>query len=111
MTKEEKRLWYDFLKNHPLTFHRQKVLGSYVVDFYCAAAGLVIELDGSQHASDEGIARDAERDAYLEGLGLYVLRIGNYNINKYFNSVCDGIQEIIDERTLASPLVQIPQKH
>jgi len=63
MTKEERHLWYDFLKHYPIRFSRQKVLGSYIVDFYSAKAGLVIELDGSQHYEENGLFKDAERSA------------------------------------------------
>ena len=54
MTKEEKHLWYDFLRTYSVPFSRQKVLGKYIVDFYCAEAKLVIELDGSEHYNEEG---------------------------------------------------------
>ena len=99
MTKEEKHLWYDFLKKLPLTINRQKVIGKYIVDFYCAEAKLVIELDGFQHATEKGIITDSERDAYLNSLGLTVLRYSNYDVNKFFESVCDGIKEYIKENT------------
>ena len=98
MTEEEKRLWYDCLKNMPQTVNRQKVIGKYIVDFYCASADLVIELDGNQHATDEGLARDKVRDEFLNSLGLYVLRIGNYEINTNFNGVCEVVEAIINER-------------
>ena len=62
MTKEENHLWYDFLKSQPVTFKRQKVIGNYIVDFFCAEARLVIELDGSQHYNDAGKAADMVRD-------------------------------------------------
>lgn len=91
MTKEERRLWYDFLKELPVTFHRQKVIGNYIVDFYCASAKIVIELDGTQHFLDEGIKKDKERDDYLSSLGLTVLRYSNYEINASFDSVCQDI--------------------
>ena len=74
MTKEERHLWYDFLKTLPVTVHRQKVIGSYIVDFYCASAKLVIELDGSQHYEEMGRQKDEIRDAYLESIGCRVLR-------------------------------------
>jgi very-short-patch-repair endonuclease len=99
MTKEEKHLWYDFLKDVPQTVNRQKVIGKYVVDFYCADAKLVIELDGSQHFSDKGIEEDRERDSYLNGLGIMVLRYSNYDLKTNFNGVCDGITEIINGRS------------
>ena len=87
MTKEERHLWYDCLKKLPVTVHRQKVMGKYIVDFYCAAAKLVIEIDGSQHFEEKGIAADRERDEYLRGLGLVVKRYSNADINQRFESV------------------------
>ena len=91
MTKQERHLWYDFLKLLPVTVHRQKVIGDYIVDFYCASAKIVIELDGSQHYDSKGIEKDAKRDAYLNSLGITVLRYSNFDVNKNFNGVCDDI--------------------
>ena len=91
MTKEERHLWYDFLKPLPVMVHRQKVIGSYIVDFYIASANLVIELDGSQHYDEEGRRADECRDAYLKSLGLTVLRYSNADIQQRFQSVCEDI--------------------
>lgn len=91
MTKEEKRLWYDFLKNLPHTVNRQKVIGDYVVDFYCGNAKIVIELDGSQHLTTIGRATDQKRDAYLNRLGITVLRYSNLDILENFEGVCADI--------------------
>ena len=91
MTKEERHLWYDCLKNAPMNFKRQKVIGSYIVDFYCAAAKLAIELDGSQHYDDEGKAKDAVRDAFLESRGITVLRYCDLDVNRNFEGVCEDI--------------------
>ena len=88
MTKEENHLWYDFLKKLPITVHRQKVVGKYIVDFYCADAKLVIELDGSQHYELKGRAEDKERDEYLQALGITVVRYSNLDIHKRFEAVC-----------------------
>ena len=88
MTKEERRLWYDFLKQLPLTVNRQKVISRYIVDFYCASAKLVIELDGSQHYESEGTASDWERDYALNQLGITVVRYSNSDINRNFDGVC-----------------------
>ena len=88
MTKEERRLWYDFLKQLPLTVNRQKVIGHYIVDFYCASAKLVIELDGSQHYESEGTTSDWERDYALNQLGITVVRYPNSDINRNFDGVC-----------------------
>ena len=91
MTKEERHLWYDFLKTIPVTVNRQKVLGKYIVDFYIASAKLVIELDGSQHYEDKGVENDKRRDEFLNSLGIKVLRYSNLDINKRFESVCQDI--------------------
>ncbi len=88
MTKEERHLWYDFLRSYPIKFTRQKVLGKYIVDFYCAKANLVIELDGSQHYEDEGLISDKKRTAYLEQYGIAVIRISNLDVLKNFEGVC-----------------------
>ena len=102
MTKEERHLWYDFLRNYPVKFTRQKILGKYIVDFYSAKAKLIIELDGSQHYEDEKIKKDAERTAYLEQYGLQVVRIPNNQINEHFREVCEYIDNIV--RGKASPV-------
>ena len=91
MTKEERHLWYDFLKLLPVTVHRQKILGRYIVDFYIASAKIVVELDGSQHYETEGQQKDAERDAYIASLGCKVLRYSNADVNQRFFSVCEDI--------------------
>ena len=91
MTKEERHLWYDFLKGLEIMVHRQKIFGNYIVDFYIADSRLIIELDGSQHYSLEGKQRDADRDSYLESLGMTVLRYSNADINQRFDGVCQDI--------------------
>ena len=95
MTKEERHLWYDFLKTLPVTFHRQKVIGPYIVDFYCAKPRLVIELDGSQHFEEAGAFADRERDRYLNEQGLRVLRFSNLDVNRNFRGVCEEILKYI----------------
>ena len=100
MTKEERHLWYDFLKGLPVTVHRQKVIGQFIVDFYVAEAKLVIELDGSQHYEPEGKQKDGERDAYLCSLGLTVLRYSNADVNQRFASVCEDIWNRLPEKPL-----------
>lgn len=91
MTREERHLWYDFLRSYPVRFSRQKVLGQYVVDFYSAEAKIVIELDGSQHYSVDNMRNDEERTAFLENYGLRVIRIPNNEINGNFDGVCEYI--------------------
>lgn len=90
-TKEENHLWYDFLRHYPVQFRRQKIFGSFIVDFYCAKANLVVELDGSQHYEEDGMAYDRERTAYLNGLGLEVIRFSNRDVNERFQAVCQMI--------------------
>ena len=101
MTKEEKHLWYDYLRTYPVRFLRQKVLGKYIVDFYCAEAKLVIELDGSQHYEEKGIEYDAERTAYLEKYGLRVIRIENIEINKNFDGICEYIDRLVNNPSVS----------
>ena len=91
MTKEERHLWYDFLKQIPLTVHRQKILGKYIADFYIASAKIVIELDGSQHFEDVHMQQDALRDDYFRQIGCMVLRYSNADVNLRFSSVCEVI--------------------
>ena len=97
MTKEERHLWYDFLRNHPIRFSRQKVLGKYIADFYCAAARLVIELDGSQHYESINQSKDLERTAFLVGYGLTVLRIPNNEVSQNFPGVCAYIDAAVKQ--------------
>jgi len=99
MTKEENHLWYDFLRPYPVRFSRQKVLvlGRYIADFYCAEAKLVIELDGSEHYTEEGKQYDEERTAFLEEYGLTVIRIPNTEIHKNFRGVCEYIDRLVEQ--------------
>ena len=91
MTKEERHLWYDFLRDYPVRFSRQKVLGKYIADFYSAEAKMVIELDGSQHYEDENVERDSERTKFLESYGLRIIRFPNNEIVRNFRGVCEYI--------------------
>ena len=91
MTNQERHLWYDFLKQLPVTMNRQKIIGPYIVDFYCAEAKLVIELDGSHHYEECGREKDLERDRFLSDRGLRVLRFSNLDVNENFNGVCEKI--------------------
>ena len=99
MTKEERHLWYDCLKQLPVTVHRQKVLGNYIVDFYIASSKIIIELDGSQHYEDEHCERDRQRDAYLQQMGCLVLRYSNADVNQRFDRVCEDIWNHINKET------------
>ena len=97
MTKEERHLWYDFLRTHPVRFSRQKVLGKYIADFYSAEAKLVIELDGSQHYEDGNAKQDVVRTAFLEGYGLTVIRIPNNEVSRNFRGVCEYIDAAVGQ--------------
>ena len=97
MTRQERRLWYDFLRGHRLHFYKQRVIGRYIADFYCAAAGLVIELDGSGHYKPEKKAEDKLRDEEIEKLGLTVLRIPNCEVDANFEGVCLYIDRMVGE--------------
>ena len=91
LTKEERHLWYDFLRNYPVKVLRQKIIGDYIVVFYCAAAKIIIELDGSQHYEEATIEKDCIRTEFLEKYGLEILRIANNEINYNFSNVCEYI--------------------
>lgn len=107
MTPHERKLWYEFLRNYPVRILRQKVIGRYIVDFYCAKVLLVIEVDGGQHFSDEGEPEDAERTASLQTYGIEVIRFTNSEINSNFSGVCQSIHETVirklEERNTIAP--------
>ena len=98
MTPHERKLWYLFLRKYPVKIYKQRIIGKYIVDFYCASAKLVIEIDGSQHYDDETKVQDADRTIYLESCGLTVIRYSNREIDREFDSVCNQIDRIIHER-------------
>ena len=103
MTPHERKLWYLFLRKYPVKIYKQRIIGRSIVDFYCASAKLVIEVDGSQHYKPQGIAYDAERSAFLSALGLEVLRFSNRDIDRDFRGVCEEIDITIQNR-LRDPL-------
>ena len=98
MTKEERHLWYDFLKTYPVQFRRQYVIGNYIADFYCYQAKLIVELDGSQHCEPEAINYDRMRTAYLQQQGFAVLRLSNRDVMSQFRAVCEVIDRAVRER-------------
>ena len=98
MTTQERHLWYDFLRHYPVKVLRQKVIGRYIADFYCASAKLVIEIDGAQHFTDEGLEYDFEREKFMESLGIKTIRYTNREIDKQFDAVCFDIDAQIKER-------------
>lgn len=108
MTKEERHLWYDFLKSYPVRFLRQKVIDHYIVDFYCSTAKLVVELDGSQHYSSDGMLYDQIRTEKLEKHNLTVIRIPNNAVMQNFEGVCDYIH--IHVQTAVGQLTDFGEK-
>ena len=101
MTKEERHLWYDFLKTYPVQFKRQYSIGPYFVDFYCYQAKLIVELDGSQHCEPNAIEYDRKRTAYLKKQGFLVLRISNIDVIKQFCAVCETVDIAVKNRMRA----------
>lgn len=98
-------MWYDFLSKYPVRFRRQRVIESFIADFYCSDALLVIELDGSQHYTEQGMAYDRERSAIFESYGIQVLRFSNQEIDRDFEAVCHRIMNVTEQR-----LQQLSQK-
>ena len=98
MTPQERKLWYMFLRTYPVKFYKQRIIESFIVDFYCHAAKLVIEIDGSQHYEPQGQAYDEERTAILKKYGLEVLRFSNHEINTDFRAVCEYIDNTVKAR-------------
>jgi len=103
MTPHERKLWYLFLRKYPVKIYKQRIIGRFIVDFYCACANLVIEVDGSQHYEPQGMVYDAERSQFLAALGLEVLRFSNRDIDRDFRGVCEQIEITIQNR-LQGPL-------
>ena len=98
MTPQEKHLWYDFLKNYPIQFYRQRPIYKFIADFYCAKAKLVIEIDGSQHYSEEGMEYDSIRSEIINKFGVEVIRFSNCDIDNNFEGVCMTIDKTVRVR-------------
>lgn len=98
MTPQETRLWYGFLKDYPVRFQRQKTISSFIADFYCFRARLIVEIDGAQHYTAQGKAYDLERSAILERYGLKVIRFTNQEVEEHFRRVCVSIAQTVAER-------------
>ena len=101
MTKQEKHLWYDFLRTYPIKIYKQRIIDNFIVDFYCHQALLVIELDGSQHYTIDGKNYDANSTSILEKYGIKVLRFSNLDLDQNFEGVCFIIDKNIKERALS----------
>lgn len=108
-TKEENTLWYQYLRHYPVRFRRQYVIEPYIVDFYCAKAKLIVELDGSQHYMEDGIQKDTVRTEYLESQGLMVLRFPNNAVNRNLRGVCEQIDSVVQKRLLDFPASAAPK--
>ena len=98
MTRQEKHLWYDFLRHYSIKIYKQRIIDDFIADFYCHSARLVIELDGSQHYTNRGKAHDEARTEILERYGIYVLRFSNKAVDDNFEGVCRTIDKVINER-------------
>ena len=101
MTPWERKLWYDFLRNYPVRFQRQKAIGNYIADFYCAKARLVIELDGGGHYAAEQAEKDEMRTKDLEAMNLTVVRICNLDVDRNFSGVCEYIDLTVKRLSLS----------
>ena len=101
MTPWERKLWYEFLRNYPIRFQRQKAIGNYIVDFYCAKVGLAIELDGGGHYNVEQARQDDIRTKELERMNLTVVRICNLDIDRNFRGVCEYIDLTVNNLSLS----------
>ena len=98
MTRHERHLWYDFLRLYPIKVYRQRTISGFIADFYCASAKLVIELDGSQHYTPDGLAYDEGRTEVFNQLGIEVIRFTNRQIDTEFDAVCAQIDRAITSR-------------
>ena len=98
MTPQEKKLWYQFLRYYPVKIYKQRIIESFIADFYCSRAQLVIELDGNQHSTEQGRAYDLERSSILSQYHLEVLRFTNPEVDLQFEAVCQKIDSVIQSR-------------
>ena len=97
MTPWERKLWYEFLQDYPIRFQKQKAIGKYIVDFYCAKARLIVELDGGGHYEKEQMEQDRVRTETLEAMGLRVMRFCNLDVDRIFYQVCEEIDRVVKE--------------
>ena len=95
MTRTEVKLWFGFLRSFSPRVRRQRPFGGFIVDFYCAACKTVIEVDGKSHFTEDGLVYDLERTAFLEGLGLRVVRVLNLDVENNFEGVCERLLEVL----------------
>ena len=98
MTKQEKHLWYDFLRDYPVRWYRQRIIENFIVDFYCSKAKLVIEVDGSQHYEKDAKEYDEFRTKVINVYNIEVIRFANSDLDKNFEGVCAVIDKTVKER-------------
>ena len=98
MTPQERHLWYDFLRYYPIKIYKQKVIDNFIVDFYCHQSKLIIEVDGSQHYTEEGLGYDEERTNILNTYNIEVIRFSNYEVDNNFEEVCKMIDDTIKSK-------------
>jgi very-short-patch-repair endonuclease len=97
-TPAEKKLWFEFLRDLPEKFTRQKPLGCYVADFYCASRKLAVEIDGDSHFTAVGVTHDAARDVSLMNSGVKLIRFTNEDVMQRFEAVCLEIAAVLEGR-------------
>ncbi len=108
MTPWERKLWYEFLRGYPVQFQRQKAIGNFIADFYCAKARLVLELDGCGHYNRESMKKDELRTRQLQGMNLHIVRICNLDIDRNFYGVCQYIDMIVRKSLPQSATLTAP---
>jgi very-short-patch-repair endonuclease len=94
-TPAERKLWFEFLRDLPVRFTRQKPLGHYIADFFCSSCRLVVEVDGDSHFTDRGEGYDTARTAALKSEGIRVIRVTNLEVMEQFEGVCQKIVQAL----------------
>lgn len=112
MTDEENRLWSKLRKSNlmVIVFLRQRPVGNYIVDFICKEENLIVEIDGGYHSGPNQHEYDAERDAYLRGLGFDILHFANGDIKAHLKGVLNKIEQALMENR-EKEKVKIGQRH
>ena len=109
-TRQEEHLWYDFLRRYPIRFQRQKVISTYIADFYCHSAKLIVELDGDQHGEAAQQQYETIRTTELERMGLKILRFSNSDVNHAFEEICQQIDHEVRKRLPHEELLRLPRE-
>jgi very-short-patch-repair endonuclease len=94
-TSAERKLWHEYLRNLPIRILRQKPIDRFIVDFYCAATKLAIEVDGEQHYTEAGLVYDKERSSILAGYEINIIRFTNQEVINEFDGVCQQIADTL----------------